>query len=279
MIEAELNTMRVLRTSCIVLAALVLALPVCAQTKRKRVLAIGEVKGFQHDSVSHALASFERWGKETDLWDTYIRTDTQLITKKKLQGNAKNLDYFDAVVFYTTGELPLDDEQKAALLSFVRDEGKGFIGVHSATDTFYKWPEYGEMIGGWFDMHPWNTFLAPIVVEDKNHPATAHLPKEMVIHDEIYQFKNFDRTKLRVLMRLDEKKLDLKNKNVRRTDNDFAVTWVKDYGKGKVFYSTLGHREEVYDMPEIRKMYIEGVKWALGLTQADTTPHPKPASD
>lgn len=279
MIEAELYTMRVLRYSCILLAALVLALPLCAQSTRKKVLAIGEVKGFQHDSVSHALASFEQWGKETGLWDTYIRTDSQLITKKKLGGNAKNLDYFDAVIFYTTGELPLDDEQKAALLSFVRDDGKGFIGVHSATDTFYKWPEYGEMIGGWFDSHPWNTFQAPIIVEDKNHPATAHLPKEMVIHDEIYQFKNYDRSKLRVLMRLDEKKLDLKNKNVRRTDNDFAVTWVKNYGKGRVFYSTLGHRDEVYDMPDIKKMYIEGVKWALGLTQADTTSHPKPASD
>src|SRR5918997_3917579 len=78
------------------------------QPRRKKVLAIGEVKGFQHDSVSHALASVERWGKETGLWDTYIRTDTQLVTKTKLEGNAKNLDYFDAVAFYTTGELPLD---------------------------------------------------------------------------------------------------------------------------------------------------------------------------
>ena len=134
------------------------------------------------------------------------------------------------------------------------------------------------MIGGWFDQHPWNTFLAPIIVEDKDHPTTAHLPKEMVILDEIYQFKNYSRDKVRVLMRLDEKKLDLKNKNVRRTDRDFAVTWVKNYGKGRVFYSTLGHREEVYDMPEIRKMYIEAVKWVLGMTEGATTPHPKPAA-
>src|SRR3954469_8754350 len=124
-----------MRHLSLILAAALLAAPVYGQTKRKKVLAIGEVKGYQHDSVSHALASFERWGKETDLWDTYIRTDTQLITKKKLDSNAKNLDTFDAVIFYTTGELPLDDEQKAALLSFVREEGKGFIGVHSAADT------------------------------------------------------------------------------------------------------------------------------------------------
>ncbi len=270
--------MRALRHTAFLLAAIFLALPAGAQVKRKKILAIGEVKGYQHDSVSHALASFERWGKETDLWDTYIRTDTQLITKKKLEGNAKNLDYFDAVIFYTTGELPLDDEQKASLLSFVRTEGKGFIGVHSAADTLYKWPEYGDMIGGWFDQHPWNTFLAPIIVEDKGHPTTAHLPKEMVILDEIYQFKNYSRDKVRVLMRLDEKKLDLKNKNVHRTDGDFAVTWVKNYGKGRVFYSTLGHREEVYDMPEIKKMYIEAVKWVLGMTEGATTPHAKPSA-
>jgi type 1 glutamine amidotransferase len=261
----------------VLIAALAVVLPASAQAPRKRVLAIGEVKGFQHDSVSHALASIERWGKETGLWDTYIRTDSQLITKKKLQANAKNLDYFDAVLFYTTGELPLDDEQKASLLTFVREEGKGFIGVHSAADTFYQWPEYGEMIGGWFNAHPWNTFMAPIIVEDKNHPATAHLPDSFVTRDEIYQFKNYSRENLRVLMRLDETKIDLKNKNVRRTDGDFAVTWVKNYGKGRVFYSTLGHVEEAYDNPDIKKMYVEGIKWALGLTEGDTNPHPKPA--
>src|SRR6476620_11298948 len=98
------------------LAAALLLVPVAAQNqqqapKRKKVLAIGEVKGFQHDSVSHALASIEKWGKETGLWDTYIRTDTQLVTKEKIPaGNAKNLDYFDAVVFYTTGELDMNDQ-------------------------------------------------------------------------------------------------------------------------------------------------------------------------
>ena len=132
--------MHFLRCTGLLIAALAFLSPASAQTPRKRVLAIGEVKGFQHDSVSHALASVQRWGKETGLWDTYIRTDSQLITKKKLSGNAKNLDYFDAVLFYTTGELPMDDEQKASLLSFVREEGKGFIGVHSAADTFYQWP-------------------------------------------------------------------------------------------------------------------------------------------
>src|SRR5690606_7216265 len=144
--------MRVLTSTALVIAAVVLCLPAGAQRReppeKKKLLAIGMPAGFQHDSVSHALASLEQWGKDTGLWDTYIRTDVQLITKKPLKGNAKNLDSFDAVAFYTTGELPLDEEQRSDLLKFVRDEGKGFIAMHSAGDTFYQWPEYGEMIGG-----------------------------------------------------------------------------------------------------------------------------------
>jgi len=246
-------------------------------TPRKRILAIGETKGFQHDSVSTALATMWKLGKESGLWDTYIKTDTQLITKKKLQGNAKNLDYFDAVYFFTTGELPLDDSQKADLLSFVRDDGKGFIGGHSALDTCYQWPEYGEMLGAYFDQHPWGTFDAPVIVEDRTSPITAAFPPSFVIHDEIYQPSQiFSREKLHVLMRLDASKLDLKNPRVHRTDGDFAVAWVKTFGKGRVFYTTIGHSEEVYSRPDVQKMYLEAAKWAMGLTQTDTTPKPKP---
>src|SRR5262249_9651911 len=100
-----------------VLLICVLTATVCgnavAQPKKKKLLAIGAVRGYQHDSTSHAMATLERLGHESGLWDTYIKTDTQLITKKKLAANGKNLDYFDAVFFYTTGELDLDDEQKA----------------------------------------------------------------------------------------------------------------------------------------------------------------------
>jgi type 1 glutamine amidotransferase len=249
------------------------------QPARKRLLVIGQSKGFQHDSISHAMATLERLGKENG-WDTYLRTDSQLITKKKLGGNAKNLDYFDAVAFFTTGELDMDDSQKADLLAFVRDEGKGFIGMHTAADTFYKWPEYGEMVGAYFDLHPWNTFPAPIIVEDQTSPITKHFPKSLTIRDEIYQYKNWSRDKVRVLMSLDAGKLDLNNKNVRRTDKDFAVTWIKSYGKGRVFATTLGHVEEVYDRADIQKMYIEAVKWAMGMTpDVDTTPRPRPTSD
>ena len=100
--------------------------PLKAQQKRKRLLVIGAVEGFQHDATSQAMATLWQLGRESALWDTFIKTDTQWITKKKLEGNAKNLDYFDAVAFYTTGELKMDDEQKAALISFVKEDGKGF---------------------------------------------------------------------------------------------------------------------------------------------------------
>lgn len=249
------------------------------QQRKRRILAIGAVNGWQHDSVSHALATIEKMGQETGLYDTYIRTDTQLVTKKKFSGlNMKNLDDFDAVVFYTTGELNMDPEQQASLLAFVRDEGKGFIGVHSAIDTFYRWPQYGEMVGAYFDGHPWNTFDAPVIVEDRKFPAMAHFPRAFTIHDEIYQPNPlFSRDKVRVLARLDENKLDLAKNGVKRTDKDFAVAWVKDYGKGRVFYSTFGHPESSWDRPDVQKMYYEAIRWCLKLSSGDATPRPRPA--
>jgi uncharacterized protein len=246
------------------------------QVQRKRLLAIGEVKGFQHDSVSHALATIERLGRESGLYETYIRTDTQLVTKQKIAaGNAKNLNHFDAVLFYTTGELDMDDQQKKDLLSFVHDDGKGFIGVHSAIDTFYKWPEYGEMVGGYFNEHPWGTFDAPVIVERPDFPAMKAFPKAFVIHDEIYQPKDpYSRDKVDVLARLDASKLKLDNPRVHRSDKDFAVAWVKNYGKGRVFYSTFGHTDEAWDRKDVQQMYLEAVKWTMGLTDDKIGPHP-----
>jgi hypothetical protein len=276
-----MKTLRTLATLCLALGIASSAFGQApAQAKKKKVLVIGQVKGFQHDSVSQALATIWNMGRETGLYDTYLRTDAQLVTKKKLTGNAKNLDFFDAVVFYTTGELDMDDSQKADLLSFVKDDGKGFVGVHSATDTFYKWPEYGDMIGGYFDGHPWNTFKAPVVVEDQNSPITRHFPKEFVLLDEIYQARNYSRDKVRVLMTLDASKLDLTSEKtapkIKRADKDFAVTWIREYGKGRVFYSTLGHTPEAWDNKDVQKMYLEAIKYALGITKADATPRPKP---
>jgi type 1 glutamine amidotransferase len=102
-------------------------------------------------------------------------------------------------------------------------------------------------------------------------------PKSFVLRDEIYQMRNYSRDKVRVLMRLDAGRLDLANKNVHRTDRDFAVAWAKMYGKGRVFYTTLGHVEENWDKPEFQKMIIEAIKWATGMIDADATPRAMPA--
>src|SRR6266568_3576246 len=179
----------------------------------KQLLIVGEEKGYRHEAVSHAVATIERLGRETGLWTTTIRTDTEVLTKKKLEYNAKNLNNFDAVLFYSGGELEMDLEQKVALLSFVQK-------------------------------------------------------------DEIYQMKDFSRDKVRILMRLDAAKLDLNSPRVHRKDLDFAVTWVKMYGKGRVYYSTLGHVEQNWDDPRIQKMYVDAIKWAMGLVDADVRPRP-----
>jgi uncharacterized protein len=241
------------------------------------ILVVSQTKGFEHDSVPNAMATIWHMGHESRLWEATLRTDTELITKKDLGRNTKNLNKFDALVFAsTTGELDLTEDQKADMLSFIKQDGKGFVGVHAALDTNYKWPEYGEMIGGWFDQHPWMTFNAPIILEDPNFPAVRHFPHAFVKYDEIYQPKEWSRDKVNVLLRLDESKLDYNNNpRVHRQDHDFAVAWSKMYGNGRVFYSTLGHTQESWDDPDIQKMYFEAIKWVLGLTEGSTASHPK----
>jgi len=250
------------------------------QIHLKHVLVIGQTKGFEHDSISGAMATIYSMGKESGLWDTTIRTDTELLTKKALSKNAKNLDYFDVLIFAsTTGELDMDATQKQDMMSFIKNDGKGFVGIHAALDTNYTWPEYGEMIGGWFDQHPWGTFNAPIINEDQDFPAVRHLPREFLKYDEIYQPKEWSRSKVNVLLSLDATKLNYAdNPRIHRADHDFPVAWTNLYGKGRVFYSTLGHTEESWDDPDIKKMYFEAIKWALGMTEGSTISHPRPSS-
>jgi uncharacterized protein len=247
------------------------------RTGKKHVLVIGQTKGYEHDSVPIAMANIWKWGHDTGLWDAYLRSDTELLTKKKLERNAKNLDYFDLVVFASpTGELDLDESQRNDLLSFVREDGRGFVGVHASADSNYKWEGYNLLSGGWFDEHPWGTFDAPIVLEDPDFPAVRHFPKAFLKRDEIYQLKNWSRDNVNVLLRLDETKLNYENNpRIHRADRDFAVAYAKTFGKGRVFYSTLGHTNESWDDPDISKMYFEAIRWALGMTEGSTTPHGK----
>jgi hypothetical protein len=257
------------------LAALAAQQP-ATSTSKKTILILGATRGWQHDSITDAMVTIRNLGKESGLWDSYIRTDYAWLTKGDTGPNGKNLTKFDALVFVnTTGEMELTDAQKKDLLAFVHDEGKGLVGVHAALDANYKWPEYGEMIGGWFDEHPWNTFDAPILREDAAFPAVKHLKPEFVKHDEIYQAKAWSRDNVNVLLRLDETKLKYGDKRVKREDKDFAVAWAKTYGKGRVFYSTLGHTNESWSDPDVKTMYAEAIKWALGMTDGSTASHPR----
>jgi hypothetical protein len=254
--------------------------PRAKQVHVKHVLVIGQTKGFEHDSVTAAMVAVYDMGQQSGLWDATLRTDTELLTKKDPGRNAKNLNYFDLIVFAsTTGELDMDADQKRDMMAFIHEDGKGFVGIHAALDTNYNWPEYGEMIGGWFDQHPWMTFNAPIVNEAPDFPAVRNFPREFVKFDEIYQPKAWSREKVSVLLSLDASRLDYSNNpRIHRTDHDFAVAWSKMYGKGRVFYSTLGHTEEAWQDPDIRKMYFEAIKWALGLTEGSVASHPRPTA-
>ncbi|HEY4358917.1 MAG TPA: ThuA domain-containing protein [Acidobacteriaceae bacterium] len=259
--------------------------------KQKRVLAWGDVQtAYQHDSVSHALATMERLGREHGFSLT-IRTDSQLITKSKVWGtgryaappagergtNAKNLNDFDAVFFYGIGEGALSSAQKADLLSFVHDDGKGFVGAHTAIDAFFTWPEFGEMMGGYFDEHPWGVTTAPVIVERPEFPGWRSLAPRTTMRDEFYQVseKPYSRNNVDVIARLDVSKLDMNAKNVRRKDADFPVAWAKTYGQGNVFWSTLGHAEETWDDPHVQAIYVGALRWALGLETYMPRPHPK----
>ncbi len=245
-----------------------------AQEKKRNLLVIGQSKGYQHDSVSTAMVTLYNLGRSSGQWDTHFRTDCTAITKKPLKYGAKNLNAFDAIVFFTDGNLDMDDSQKADFLSFIRDDGKGFIGIHSATITFVGWPEYGKLIGGYYDGHPWGEFDAPLVVEDSSFPGMKHLAHNFTMKDEIYQIKNFSRDKVRVLLSLDASKVDLSRRGVRRNEKDFPVIWASNYGKGRVLYNGLGHTKDVWDRPDIQKMWLEMVQWSMGLVPGDATPRP-----
>jgi type 1 glutamine amidotransferase len=220
----------------------------------RRVLYLTQSAGFKHDVLPLSEKILSDIGQKHGFAVT-VSGDASTIT-------AGSLEPYAAVVFYTTGELPMNDEQKAALMAWIRS-GKGFVGVHSATDTFYQWPEYGEMIGGYFDEHPWNTQVT-MKVEDHGHASTKHLGRTWTIADEIYQFKNYSRGDKHVLLSLDVASVDLTVKGVKRTDGDFANAWYKSWGSGRVFYTALGHKPEVWQDPAYQQHLAGGITWAMG---------------
>jgi uncharacterized protein len=234
----------------------------------------------QHDSTSHALSVIERLGYETGTYQTYIRTDSNIVsytpqmTTGQPASGGPSLANVDAIFFLGHREVPIDADQKAALLKFVHDDGKGFVAAHVASTAFESWPEFGDLLGGRFDQHPWGITDGRVIVEDPDFPGMKFFPRVFDFHDEFYQIKEFSPEKSRVLMRMDTSKLDMTRPGVQAADAPYAITWAKMYGKGRVFYSALGHDDSTWDNADIQRMWFEAIKWSLGLTDADVTPRP-----
>jgi type 1 glutamine amidotransferase len=249
-------------------------------TAVKRVLVIGAVgaEGFEHDTITDAMAAVYNMGHDSGLWEATLRTDAELISKAPKGRNAKGLNTFDCIVYASAaGDLPLTDDQKRDLLAFVHDDGKCFIGIHASLTAGYSWPEFGKLQGGYFDQHPWDTFDAPIRNEQPDFPAVRHFPKQFSKVDEIYQPKDWSRSDVNVLLSIDPSRWSFPaSSRLHRTDKDFAIAWVKMYGKGRVFYSSLGHTHASWQDPDVRTMYFEAIKWGLGMTEGTTTSHPAP---
>ena len=248
---------------------------------RKRVLAWADTRNgqSQHESVGHALAVIDLLGRQSGLWDTFIRTDSNIISKtpKKTDGSnasgGPNLNNVDAIFFMGHREVPIDAAQKEELLSFVR-EGKGFVAAHIALTAFDSWPEFLELIGARFDGHPING-PGIVVNERPDFPASKHFPPSFPFTDEFYQPKDHSRDKIDVMLRLDLSKVPPSPS--LRLNGDYPIAWAKMYGKGRVFYGSFAHSSDTWDNKDIQQMYLEAIKWSLGLSEAELKPHPMTA--
>jgi len=243
----------------------------------KKLLVVSVTKGFRHSSIPTAEKVLADLGQKSGAFTVdYVRTDEEMAEKM----TAAALQQYDGVIFAnTTGDLPLPDKQ--AFLDWIKS-GKAFIGMHSATDTFRghtPLDPYVEMLGAEFKTHHAQAEV-DCINEDPQHPACRELEASFHLKDEIYLMNGFDRSKVHGLLTLDKHPND-------KTPGDYPIAWCKMYGQGRVFYTSLGHREDVWtpDTPEnfkrenskevseaYQKHILGGIKWALGLEKGDAKP-------
>ena len=221
----------------------------------KRILYITLSAAYKHAAIPASIQALREIAAQSGKLEIVQTEDVSLLS-------AAGLKNFDAVMFYTTGELPISDTQKRDLLEFVRG-GKGFGGVHSATDTFYKWPEYGEMIGAYFQNHPWTQDVT-IQVKDPKSPLVAHLAPSFKIKDEIYQVRNFAADRAHVLLALDTGSVNMAAPGINPGQREFPLAWTRNYGAGRVFYNALGHFDSTWTDPGIRTMMLQAMLWLTG---------------
>ena len=268
-----------------ILAKIEAALPKTAPAKPKKprkVLLFSKTNGFRHGSIPVGIASLTMLGKKTGAFEATASEDEAMFEPDTLKA-------FDAVIMVnTTGEmfrprkLPKDPAQKKAalareerlkksLVDFVKS-GKGLAGTHSATDTYKRWKEYNDMMGGAFAGHPWHTEV-PVRLLAPDHPLNKVFGgKGFTVTDEIYQFRNdtAQPSERRMLLSLDPNWNQL-GKGARK-DKFYAISWISKYGKGRTFYCSLGHRNEIYHNPAVLQHYLAGFQYALGDLDADATP-------
>jgi uncharacterized protein len=240
--------------SIALLAATLTASPSHAERWPNRILYFTHSAGYRHEVIPTSQGVLKEIGENSRAFEMTATEDVSVFT-------AENLRHYAAVIFFTTGELPMSDAQKGALLAFVRSGG-GFIGVHSASDTFYLWPEYGKLIGGYFNEHPWRQKVT-VDVADPGNPLVAFLAPSFAISDEIYQIRDFEAASSRILLRLDPASVDLDAQNVHRQDYGWPLAWTRSFGRGRVFYTALGHEEAVWRDPRYQQMLTNAILWTI----------------
>lgn len=258
-----------------------------------RALMLTQSAGFKHGPVTRdpkdkpardlapAEVAMVQLGQQTGLFEVHCTQDAALDFTKE------NLQKYDLVMFYTTLNLPIATADLDYFFNeWLKKKGHGFIGFHSALDTFHEYEPYWDMIGGTFDGHPWNASeLVTITVHDKNHPAMKPFGDEFQIKDEIYWYKHWQPEKVHVLMSLNLDKCVTKGEMKRDKDNKktneilkarhVPVSWVKNYGEGKVFVTNLGHNETTWVDKRFLDHVTGGVKWILNQEPGDATPNPE----
>lgn len=251
-------------------AAVVLAvsstLPLEAAATKRHIAVVSITKGFRHSSIPLGEKIVKDLGDKTGQWDVdYVRTDEEMAQKMTPEGLKK----YDAVFLNnTTGDLPLPDKQ--AFLGWIR-AGGNIIGIHAATDTFHNWPEFIHMMGAQFAGHGAQSQVT-CIVEDRKHPATKDLRAQFQVLEEVYQFKDFSRENMHGLITLDQ------HPNTG-DPGDYPVSWCRMEGKGRVFYTSLGHREDLMQGELYQKHLTGGIRWALGLAKGDARPvKPQPVT-
>ncbi len=240
--------------------------PVVPREEERSLLIFNLSKGFYHECIPWVDFTISRMGEKSGAFRAVVSGDTTLF-------RPENLAEFDAVLFNNNTGEPFDGpDLRASLLDFVRGGG-GVVGLHAATDGFFEWPEFGEMMGGYFVNHPWNEEVT-LLIEELDHPLLTPFPADRyVVADEIYQFREpYSRDRLRVLISLDTANLDLKREGVLRDDDDFAVSWVREEGDGRVFYSSLGHRFEIFTDATVLAHWLAGIQYALGDLEVEDAP-------